>query len=72
MESFNGFLIYAGVQGEEDAKKKAKKPMDQNYFHGTHKYTNGSHGYLSVFLVFVLFPSNVFLMFYSSSFTSYT
>ena len=32
-----------------------QKPIDQNYFHGTIKYTNGSHGYLSVFFVFVLF-----------------
>ena len=37
-------------------KKKAKKPIDQNYFHGTNKYTNGSRGYLSVFFVFVFFP----------------
>ena len=36
-------------------KKKAKKPTDQNCFHGTIKYTNFSHGYLSVFFVFVLF-----------------
>jgi len=40
-------------------KKKAKKPIDQNYFHGTNKYTNGSHGYLSVFFVFVLFPAEM-------------
>ena len=40
-------------------KKKAKKPTDQNYFHGTNKYTNGSHGYLSVFFVFVLFPAEM-------------
>ena len=30
-------------------KKKAKKPIDQNYFHGNNKYTNGSHEYLGVF-----------------------
>ena len=24
-------------------KKKAKKPIDQKYFHGTNNYTNGSH-----------------------------
>ena len=40
-------------------KKKAKKPIDQNYFHGTNKYTNGSHGYISVFFVFVLFPAEM-------------
>ena len=37
-------------------KKKAKKPSDQNCFHGTNKYTNGSHGYLSVFLCLFYFP----------------
>ena len=37
--------------------KKAKKPIDQNYFHGTNKYTNGSHGQLSVFFcVLFYFP----------------
>ena len=40
-------------------KKKANKPIDQNYFHGTNKNTNGSHGYLSVFSVFVLFPAEM-------------
>ena len=40
-------------------KKKAKKPIEQNYFHGTTKYTNGSHGNLSVFFVFVLFPAEM-------------
>ena len=40
-------------------KKKAKKPIDQNYFHGTNKYTNGSHVYLSVFFMFVLFPAEM-------------
>ena len=40
-------------------KKKAKKPIDQNYFNGTNKYTNGNHGYLSVFFVFVLFPADM-------------
>ena len=42
-------------------KKKAKKPIDQNFFHGTNKYTIGSHGYLSVFFVFVLFPAEMWL-----------
>ena len=37
-------------------KKKAKKPTGQNSFHGTNKYTNGSHGYISVFVVFFHFP----------------
>ena len=36
-------------------KKKAKKPTDQNCFHGTNKYTNGSYGYLSVFLCLFYF-----------------
>ena len=36
-------------------KKKAKKPTDQNSFHGTNKYTNGSHGYISVFFVMFYF-----------------
>ena len=54
------FLFMQEYREKKMDKKKAKKPMDQNYFHGTHKYTNGSHGYLSVFFVFVLFPSNVF------------
>jgi len=40
-------------------KKKAKKPTDQNCFHGTNKYTNGSHGYLSVCFMFVLFPAEM-------------
>ena len=40
-------------------KKKAKKPTDQNCVHGTNKYTNGSHGYLSVFFLFVLFPAEM-------------
>ena len=40
-------------------KKKSKKPTDQNCFHGTNKYTNASHGYLSVFFVFVLFPAEM-------------
>ena len=48
--------MYAGVQGEEDGQKGGKETIDQNCFHGTNKYTNGSHGYLSVFFVFVLFP----------------
>ena len=39
--------------------KKAKKPIDQNNFHDTNKYTNGSHAYLSVFFVFVLFPAEM-------------
>ena len=33
-------------------KKKAKKPIYHNCFHGTNKYTNGSHGYLSVLCLF--------------------
>ena len=37
-------------------KKKAKKPIDQNYFHGTNKYTNGCNVYLSVFFVLIYFP----------------
>ena len=40
-------------------KKKTKKPIDQNYFHGQKKYTNGSHRYLSVFFVIVLFPAEM-------------
>ena len=36
-------------------KKKAKKPTDQNSFHGTNKYTNGSYGYISVFDVLFYF-----------------
>ena len=40
-------------------KKKAKKPTGQNYFYGTNKYTNGSHGYLSVCFMFVLFPAEL-------------
>ena len=40
-------------------KKKAKKPSDQNGFHGTNKYTNGSHGYLRVSFMFVLFPAEM-------------
>ena len=40
-------------------KKMAKKPIDQNYFHETNKYTNGSHGYLSLVFVFVLFPAEM-------------
>ena len=37
-------------------KKMAKKPTDQNSFHGTNEYTNGSHGYISVFFVLFYFP----------------
>ena len=37
-------------------KKKAKKPSDQNSLQGTNKYTNGSHGYTSVFVVLFYFP----------------
>ena len=37
-------------------KKMANKPTDQNCFHGTNKYTNGRHGYLSVFLCLFYFP----------------
>ena len=40
-------------------KKKTKKPVVQNFFHGTNRYTNGSRGYLSVFFVFVLFPAEM-------------
>ena len=36
--------------------KKAKKPTKQNSFHGTNKYTNGSHGYIGVFVVLFYFP----------------
>ena len=37
-------------------KKKAKKPNDQNSFHDTNKYTNGSHGYTSVIVILFYFP----------------
>ena len=46
--------------GEKEMdKKKAKKPPDQNCFHGSNKYTNGSHGYPSAFVVCVLFPAEM-------------
>ena len=32
-------------------KNKAKKLTGQNYFDGSNKYTNGSHGYPSAFFV---------------------
>ena len=51
--------MYARVQGEEDGQKGGQETIDQNSLHGTNKYTNGSHGYLSVFFVFVLFPAEI-------------
>ena len=53
------FLFMQEYREKKMDKKKAKKQIDQNYFHGTNKYTNGSHGYLSVFFVFVLFPAEM-------------
>ena len=40
-------------------EKKAKKQTDQYCFQPTNKYTNGSHGYLSVFFVFVLLSAEM-------------
>ena len=51
--------MYAGEQGEEDGQKGGQETIDQNCFHGINKYTNGSHVYLSVFFVFVLFPAEM-------------
>ena len=60
-ESFTllAFLFMHEYREKKMDKKKAKKPIDQNYFHGNNKYTNASHGYLSVFFVFVLFPAKI-------------
>ena len=60
-ESFTllAFLFMQEYMERKMDKKKAKKPTDQNCFHGTNKYTNCSHEYLSVFLVFVLFPAEM-------------
>ena len=44
--------------GEEDEMEE-KKATVQNCKHGSNKYTNGSHGYLRVFFVFVLFPAEM-------------
>ena len=41
------FLFMQEYSKKKMDKMKAKKPIDQNYFHGTNKYTNDSHGYLS-------------------------
>ena len=51
LESFTllAFLFMQEYREKKMDKKKAKKTIDQNYFHGTNKYTNGSHRYLSVF-----------------------
>ena len=53
------FLFMQKYREKTMDKKKAKKPTDPICFHGTIKYTNGSHGYLSVFFVFVLFPAEM-------------
>ena len=34
----------------------AKKPIEHNCFHGSSKYTNGSHGYPSAFMCVFIFP----------------
>ena len=47
--------MYAGIQGEEDGQKGGQETFDQNCFHGTNKYTNGSHGCLVYLLCFVVF-----------------
>ena len=59
-ESFTllAFLFMQEYREKKMDKKKAKKPIDQNYFHGTIKYINVSHGYLSVFLYLFYFPKN--------------
>ena len=53
------FLFMQEYREQKMEKKKAKKPTDQNCFHGTNKYTNGIHGYLSVCFMFVLFPAEM-------------
>jgi hypothetical protein len=60
-ESFTllAFLFMQEYRKKKMDKKKAKKPIDQNYFHGTNRYTNSRHGYLNVFFVFVLFPTEM-------------
>ena len=50
------FLFMQEYREKKMDNKKAKKPTDQNSFHGTNKYTNGSHGYISVFVVLFYFP----------------
>ena len=50
------FLFMQEYREKNMDKKMAKKPTDQNSFHGTNKYTNGSHGYISVFFVLFYFP----------------
>ena len=50
------FLFLQEYRVKKMDKKKAKKPTDRNSFHGTNKYTNGSHGYISVFVVLFYFP----------------
>jgi hypothetical protein len=44
---------------QEYREKKMDEKEAKNCFHGTNRYTNGSHGYLSVFFVFVLFPAKM-------------
>ena len=47
------FLFMQEYREKKMDKKKANKPIYQNYFHGTNKYTNG------VFFVFVLFSAEM-------------
>ena len=51
--------------GEKEMDKKmVKKPTDQNCFHGSNKYTNGSHGYPSEFLCVMLRSKHKHLIFH--------
>ena len=46
--------------GEKEMDKKmAKKPTDQNFFHGSNKYKMVARGYSSVLFVYVLFPAEM-------------
>ena len=50
-----GFLIYAGVQGEEDGQEEGQETKWPELFPCTNKYSIGSHGYLSVFFSFLFY-----------------
>ena len=44
---------------EKMVKTKRKTPTNPKYFHGSNKYTNGSHGLVFVYLFCVLFPTEM-------------